>query len=79
MDPQALARPAVNRVPTVSVRSTFARLIWFIAKRLHALFSDIVRALEDSQRRKAARLIRQYRHLLNESDGSSNKTGGGSS
>jgi hypothetical protein len=66
MNARALATSAKSRVLTTHACSTFARLAETIVKQCGSLFSNLMRALEESQRRKAVRLIDKYRHLLSE-------------
>jgi hypothetical protein len=75
MDPQTFVPSFGDRTPPTLAQSTLERFVKFIAERCDKLFSSILYALEESQRRKAIRLIRRYRHLLSVSDESANNVG----
>jgi hypothetical protein len=63
---QGLIRRDSHLEQSESIRSELATLAYRINKRCKAFFAHLLGALDESRRREAARIFRQYKHLIDE-------------
>jgi hypothetical protein len=65
---QAFLRPGADLEQSKSIRSETATLVSRINEHRKDFFAHILAALDESRRRESARILRQYRHLIDDSD-----------